>query len=122
MSSKPPAQPGASAPQQQVQVTQVHWSGPLPTPQALQHFEQVIPGGASRILSMAEQEQAHRIASQAKALEAQIADNKRGQWLGAIIGVIAVGGAVGNGICRRLLAGFCSVGRCASAWNDSGYR
>lgn len=100
MSSKPPnPQPDKSVSQQvALQVTQIQWSGPLPTPDALEHFERVIPGGASRILSMAEQEQAHRFETQKKVLGAQIADTKRGQILGAIIGIIAVGGAVWNGI------------------------
>jgi uncharacterized membrane protein len=39
------------------------WTGPLPPPAALEQFERVIPGGAERILRMAEQEQAHRIAN-----------------------------------------------------------
>ena len=55
-------------------------------------------GGAARILSMAEQEQAHRIANESQALKAQIADGKRGQWLGAGIALVAVGGAVWIGI------------------------
>src|SRR6266852_2262753 len=102
MSSNPPVPPlsGSSASQKvAVQLTaQSQWSGPLPSPKDLEHFERVIPGGAARILSMAEQEQRHRIASEAAALGAQIKEGARGQWLGALIAFIAVGGAVWNAI------------------------
>ena len=48
-----------------------HWSGPLPPPAELARIDQVIPGGADRLLSMAEKEQAHRFG-----------DARRGQYLG----------------------------------------
>jgi hypothetical protein len=47
------------------------WSGPPPPPAELQKIDQIIPGGADRLLSMAEKEQTHRIAHA-----------KRGQYLG----------------------------------------
>lgn len=36
------------------------YSGPLPTPEMLAAYGEAIPGAAERILSMAEDEQAHR--------------------------------------------------------------
>jgi hypothetical protein len=47
------------------------WSGPLPPPAELGRIDQIIPGGADRLLRMAEKEQSHRIE-----------DAKRGQYLG----------------------------------------
>ena len=70
------------------------WSGPLPPPEALQQFDRVIPGGAARILQMAESEQTHRISFEQTALNAAIADKKRGQYFGGSIGVLAIAGAV----------------------------
>jgi hypothetical protein len=48
-----------------------HWSGPLPSPAELERIDQIVPGTANRLLSMAEKEQTRRIA-----------DAKRGQYLG----------------------------------------
>lgn len=70
------------------------WAGPLPPPEALARFDQVIPHGAERIFKMAEAEQAHRIASEKEALEATVAEAKRGQLLGASISLVAVAGAL----------------------------
>ena len=36
------------------------YSGPIPHPNILKQFEEVIPGSADRILKMAEKEQEHR--------------------------------------------------------------
>jgi hypothetical protein len=52
-------------------IVSAHWSGPLPPPAELEKIDQIIPGGADRLLRMAEKEQVHRID-----------DAKRGQYLG----------------------------------------
>jgi hypothetical protein len=52
-------------------IISAHWSGPLPPPSELEKIDQIIPGGADRLLRMAEKEQTHRIE-----------DAKRGQYLG----------------------------------------
>lgn len=36
------------------------YSGPLPHPDALERYEQIVPGAAERIISMAEKEMEHR--------------------------------------------------------------
>lgn len=96
MSSQPPSAPqtGVSQPQPQLVAQLAQWSGPLPPPAALEHFERIIPGGANRILSLVEKEQANRVTAEKKALDAQIDEGKRGQQLGALIAILAVGGAV----------------------------
>lgn len=40
---------------------QVEFSGPLPHPQTLRQYDEVLPGAAERILRMAEKQQDHRI-------------------------------------------------------------
>ncbi|MBY0345943.1 MAG: DUF2335 domain-containing protein [Neisseriaceae bacterium] len=60
--NKPARKPNKVSQQNQdveVQVSQ-KWSGPIPSPDALQYYEQVLTGSAERILVMAEKEQAHR--------------------------------------------------------------
>ena len=74
-----------------------HWEGPLPNPEALERFDQVLPNGAERIFKMAEVEHAHRIAYETEALRVSVAEAKRGRYLrGAAIWLLAVAGAVGS--------------------------
>ncbi|TNW23707.1 DUF2335 domain-containing protein [Xylella fastidiosa subsp. pauca] len=40
-------------------LTHSSWSGPLPAPDQLAHFDAVVPGAAERIIKMAEQEGEH---------------------------------------------------------------
>ena len=77
-----------------VEVKQVQWAGPLPHPNDLARFNEIIPGGADRIVAMAEKEQAHRLAYEASGLEATTQEAKRGQYLGTGISILAVCGAV----------------------------
>lgn len=72
------------------------WAGPLPPPEALDRFNQVVPNGAERIFKMAEAEQAHRIAQETDALQARVGEAKRGQILGATISIFAVVGALSS--------------------------
>jgi uncharacterized membrane protein len=60
----------------------------------LDKFNAIIPNGADRIVTMAEKEQAHRIQSESEGLRATILEAKRGQYLGAGISALALGGAV----------------------------
>ena len=41
-------------------VTEAAFSGPLPPPSMFEHYEQVLPGAANRIIAMAEKEQTLR--------------------------------------------------------------
>ncbi len=70
------------------------WSGPIPPPEALERFNQIIPDGANRIVAMAEKEQTHRIEYEKEGLTATVKETKRGQILGAIISIVAVLGAI----------------------------
>ena len=50
---------------QRLQVTEtiqqrIEFSGPIPPPQVLKQYEEIIPGAGERILAMAEKEQDHR--------------------------------------------------------------
>lgn len=96
---KNPSRPATISPkpqhqQRQGEIISQQWSGPLPPPAALDQFNHIIPGGAERILAMVEQEQAHRISHNSQALTAQIDDTKRGQVLGSLISLSAVGGCI----------------------------
>lgn len=70
------------------------WSGPMPPPAMLEEFDRVVPGAAERILALTERETGHRIEWEKKALDANVGESRRGQWLGAGISALAVTGAV----------------------------
>lgn len=50
-------------------VTQSLYAGPLPLPEHLEKYNQILPGSAERILSMAEKQQAHRITAESSVLQ-----------------------------------------------------
>ncbi len=84
-------------PQQPSQrITQVHqqWTGPLPPPEALARFNEIVPDGANRIMVMAEAEQRHRMEYESRGLVATTSEAKRGQILGTILSALCIAGAV----------------------------
>lgn len=83
------------------------FSGPLPPPDILKKFDEVVPGAAERIIKMAEEQSAHRKDLERKVIESDIARSKWGQVLGffiaitglAISAIIAIyGSAIAGGI------------------------
>lgn len=71
--------------------------GPLPHPDILAGYENILPGAADRIITLAESEATHRREIEKKAVEAEIAglrdeakDTSRGQFCGLIIGLAAI--------------------------------
>lgn len=83
------------------------FSGPLPHPDILKKFDEVVPGAAERIIKMAEGQFEHRTALERKVIESDIERSKRGQVLGfliAIVGLVAsaliaiFGNAIAGGI------------------------
>jgi uncharacterized membrane protein len=65
-------------------------AGGLPPPELLAEYEKVVPGSAQRILDAFEKQSEHRRVMEVKAQEAQIADTRRGQIFGLIIGLTAI--------------------------------
>ena len=99
-----PVQPPADS---QTRLTHVvvgaEWQGPLPPPDALALYDQIVPGGADRLLTMAEKGHQHRIDQESAQIELERAtlqsvntaianDASRGKW-GLVCGsVIALAG------------------------------
>lgn len=69
-------------------------SGPLPQPEDLKKYAQIIPNGADRIMMMAEKQQQHRMELEKKAVGEQLKQSKRGQVFGLLIGLTAIAGGV----------------------------
>jgi uncharacterized membrane protein len=78
-------------------VYEERFSGPIAHPQHLREYEQICPGAADRIISMAERNLDHAQRMQDKSLDGEIADIRAGRWFGfaalmaLIIGAIACG-------------------------------
>lgn len=70
------------------------FSGPIPPPTMFGQYDQVLPGSAGRIMQMAENEQAHRIAWEGKCLEIAAGEVSRGQWMGFAVSILCIGGTI----------------------------
>ena len=64
------------------------FKGPLPPPEVLQGYENILPGAFERILSMAEKQQTHRIDIEHKIVYGQINQSKWGQIIGAVLAIL----------------------------------
>lgn len=70
------------------------YSGPLPSADQFQGYEDACPGSADRILEMAEKEQAHRHSWENSQLSFEHRYTERGLWMGLVIALLLVSGAV----------------------------
>jgi uncharacterized membrane protein len=77
-----------------VQQVEEHYSGPLPHPRHLEHFERTLPGAANRIIIMAEQEQAHRHTWETSELNSSLLTERIGLFGGIAVAVGLIVGAV----------------------------
>jgi uncharacterized membrane protein len=75
--------------QLEIKQVQQHWSGPLPDPETLAAFDQVVPGGAARIFDQFEKEADHRRALEKSQTHFVIRDTHIGQ---ALAGAFALAG------------------------------
>lgn len=94
---------------------QEHFSGPLPHPRHLAHYEATLPGAAERILNMAETEQIHSAEMDQMIVRAQIEDQKRGMNYGLfalilILGLATLFGFLGQNLTAGLFLGTAVLG------------
>ncbi|QLH13560.1 DUF2335 domain-containing protein [Paracoccus pantotrophus] len=64
-------------------VASEYFSGPIAHPRHLREYEDICPGSADRIITMAEERNRHIMAMERKVLEEDAADQKRGMQYGA---------------------------------------
>src|SRR5665647_108026 len=85
--------------QEQVRTEIKSWSGPLPPPEALEHFNRVVPGCAEKIVDAFVQQSAHRRSLESMVVSGSEARANRGQWLiYSLLLLVVVGGSVGCGL------------------------
>jgi uncharacterized membrane protein len=70
------------------------YSGPLPPPEALERYNQTLPGAAERILAMAEQQHAHRLKLESRVVDSNISAQKLGTVLGFIVAITTIIGGI----------------------------
>lgn len=76
---------------QQVQVTH---QGPLPPPELFEGYDNILPGAAERILSMAEKQSSHRQDLELKVIKAGARDSLIGLIFAFILGFFTIGGGI----------------------------
>jgi len=70
------------------------YAGPLPHPDTLKKFEEILPGSADRILKQAENQTRHRIEMESKVINADIRKSYIGLIFGFLIGILGIGGGI----------------------------
>ncbi len=78
----------------QFAITAQQFSGPIPPPELLRKYEELIPGAADRIMSMAERQGSHRQTLESQVINSNIANERLGKILGFIICVLAISGGI----------------------------
>lgn len=72
----------------------IEYNGPLPIPSHLEAYENILPGSADRIITMAEKEAEHRHDMETKAIEFAQRDARRGQTFTFIIVMASLIGGI----------------------------
>jgi uncharacterized membrane protein len=74
----------------QITATAASFSGPLPPPEILVRYNEAVPGGAERILAMAERQSQHRQDLENRVIEANCRVQRTGPVYGFIICMTAI--------------------------------
>lgn len=72
------------------QVIQSEFSGPLPPPNIIKGYEDILPGAADRILSMAENQAKHRQEIEKKMVDSEARDGFLGICFAFILGISCI--------------------------------
>ena len=67
---------------------QTSYRGPLPHPEILKGYENILSGAAERVFAMAESQQKHRMAMEETIVNNQIRQSKNGQIWGGFLAVL----------------------------------
>ncbi len=71
-------------------MTKTSFSGPIPPPELLKGYEEVLNGSAERILRMAENQSKHRQEIEKLVITSQMKQTERGQYFGLGIGIFGL--------------------------------
>lgn len=100
-SARPSVEPVASPPsnphQQKIMMQRMEstsFVGPLPPPNVLRGYNEIIPGAAERILAMAERQQSHRLRLESEVVEGNCESQKRGLNFGFVLAMTVILGGL----------------------------
>jgi uncharacterized membrane protein len=83
----------ASGAQLRVQAM-ARFSGPLPPPEALERYNQILPGSAERLIAMAESQHSHRQELEKHVIHSNVSAQRLGTILGFIVAMTVIIGGV----------------------------
>jgi uncharacterized membrane protein len=91
--------PATQDPPETASITQLktefrHFSGPIPPPELLALYNNVVENGAERILAMAERQSAHRETIEAKVVAGNISAQRMGSAYAFILSLVAMAGGI----------------------------
>lgn len=66
------------------------FSGPLPPPEILKNYNDIVQNGAERIISMAEKQSIHRMMLEEHAIKEELKQSRNGQFFGFFLGVFGL--------------------------------
>ena len=90
----PPDSSQSEAAELRIQAEMRAFSGPLPPPEALERYNEVLPGAAERIISLAESQHHHRQELEKCAITSNVKAQKLGTVLGFIVSMTVVLGGM----------------------------
>lgn len=70
------------------------FSGPLPPPEVLARYNEVVPNGAERILAMAERQSAHRESLESRVVDGNLANQKSGSLRAFVLALTVILGGI----------------------------
>jgi uncharacterized membrane protein len=84
--------------------------GPLPHPDVLKKFEDIVPGAAKQIIEQANKQTDHRINIEKQVIQSDIRKSYLGLVFGFILGLVGIGGGIyattlGHNVFGPLLSG-----------------
>lgn len=71
-----------------------HYQGPIPEPEDLARFNEIIPNGADRIMRMAEEQARHRMSLETTVVSGQQRQSANGQWFAFLIALFGISSGV----------------------------
>ena len=78
----------------QITAHAAHFSGPLPPPEVLAKYNEAVPGGAERIIAMAEEQSRHRQLLEKTVIDSNCRTQRTGPVYGFIVSMTAVVGGI----------------------------
>ena len=87
--------PGKGKQLQNVSITKAAFSGPLPPPQVLEKYDQIVARSADRIIKMAEEQSQHRRRLESAVVNSEIKNSRMGLHYGLLIGLRLYGTSIG---------------------------